>query len=86
MRKEIFIYPIYPINGMSRMGNIYKQGNIYIKMKKRVDITLDVNIVEAIEEMRSKEKFKPPLSQVINSLLKENKEVKKRLKNNGKKV
>ena len=47
--------------------------------KKRVDITLDIEIVEAIEKLRSEEKFNPPLSQVINSLLKSNKEVKKRL-------
>lgn len=63
------------------MSNIYKQKEFYVEMKKRVDITLDVEVVEALEKMRSEEKYKPPLSQVINSILKENKDVKKRLNN-----
>jgi hypothetical protein len=48
-------------------------------VKKRVDVTIDLDLYKAIEEIRSKEKFKPPFSQVVNSLLRENLGIKKRL-------
>lgn len=54
-------------------------------VKKRVDITIDSEIYQVIEEICSEERFKPSISKVINSFLKENQEIKKRLKNNGKK-
>jgi hypothetical protein len=52
-------------------------------MKKRADVTLDDSVCKAIEDIRSKEKFKPSFSQVVNNLLLENSEIKKRLKKNG---
>ena len=47
--------------------------------KKRISVTLDSEVLEAIEKLRSKEKYSPSLSSVINSLLEQNKEVKKKL-------
>ena len=47
--------------------------------KKRVSVTLDSKVIEAIEKMRSKEKYKPSLSSVVNALLESNMEVKKNL-------
>ncbi|MDO8517583.1 MAG: hypothetical protein Q7S33_05660 [Nanoarchaeota archaeon] len=49
-------------------------------MKKRADITLDVDICEVLEKMRSEPEFKPSLSQVVNSLLKSHPKIIKRLK------
>ena len=48
--------------------------------KKRVSVTLDSRILEAIERLRSSAKYNPSLSSVINSLLEQNNEVKKKLK------
>jgi metal-responsive CopG/Arc/MetJ family transcriptional regulator len=47
--------------------------------KERVSVTLDSKILAALEKMRSKEKYKPSLSSVVNSLLENNLEVKKNL-------
>jgi len=54
-------------------------------MKKRADLTLDSEICEILEQMRSESDFRPPLSQVVNSLLKTHPKIEKRLKKNGKK-
>ena len=49
-------------------------------MKKRADVTIDSEIYDIIEKIRSNEKYNPPFSQVLNSLLKENPEIKEKLK------
>jgi len=67
------------------ISKIYKQDLHISNMKKRADITLDVNICEVLEQMRSEPEFRPPLSQVVNSLLKSHPKIIKRLKKNGKK-
>ncbi len=72
----------YAINTINNTDKIYKYPKELIIMKKRVVLTLDADIVESIEKMRSHERFKPPFSQVVNSLLKE--QIKKELKKNGK--
>lgn len=48
--------------------------------KKKVNITLDEEILKILEKLRFEEKFKPSLSSVINLFLKENKFIKERLK------
>jgi len=48
--------------------------------KKKVNITIDNDLCEVIEDIRSEEKFKPSFSQVINDFLKEIPDIKKRLK------
>lgn len=48
--------------------------------KKRISVTLDSLVLEAIEKLRSGAKYNPSLSSVINSLLEQSKEVKKKLK------
>ena len=48
--------------------------------KKKVNITLDEEILTILEKLRSEERFKPSLSSVINSFLKENKFIKEKLK------
>jgi hypothetical protein len=48
--------------------------------KERISVTLDSAILEAIEKLRSNSLYKPSLSAVINSLLEQNKEVKKNIK------
>lgn len=68
---------------MSRINpisKIYKQDLCLVNMKKRADITLDVDICEVLEKMRSEPEFKPSLSQVVNSLLKSHPKIIKRLK------
>ena len=70
------------MNIISNTSKIYKCQKVLVIMKKRVVLTLDADIVENIEKMRSHERFKPPFSQVVNSLLKE--QIKKELKKNGK--
>jgi len=81
---EMFInemyYVINRMDRINRISKIYKQKNIYLKMKKRADVTIDSEVHEIIEKIRSKEKFNPPFSQVLNSLLRESPEIKKKLK------
>jgi hypothetical protein len=84
---ENYIYPIHPINRIDRINpisKIYNMEKTILLMKKRVDITLDVDICEVLEQMRSEPEFKPALSQVVNSLLKSHPKIIKRLKKNGK--
>jgi len=65
----------------SRISNLYKQEKINSNMfKKKVNITIDNDLCEVIEDIRSEEKFKPSFSQVINDFLKEIPDIKKRLK------
>lgn len=87
MKKQKFISSInitYAMSIISNTNKIYKCQNVLVIMKKRVVITLDSDIVESIEKMRSHERFKPPFSQVVNSLLKE--QIKKESKKNGKQL
>lgn len=48
--------------------------------KKKVSITIDEDVCEIIDKIRSKEKFKPSFSQVINDFLKQILEIKRELK------
>lgn len=78
---------ITPINGIDRINTIskiYKMGKTILLMKKRADVTLDEDICNVLEQMRSEPQFKPSLSQVVNKLLETHPEVKKRLKNKRK--
>lgn len=72
------------MNRINPISKIYKAEKIEVLMKKRADITLDVDICEVLEQMRSEPEFKPALSQVVNSLLKSHPKIIKRLKKNGK--
>jgi hypothetical protein len=60
--------------------NIYKENNcILIMTKKGVGVTLDVDVVEAINEIKNSSrgvKFSP----LVNDLLREHPDIKKRLK------
>ena len=60
--------------------NIYKENNcIFIMSKKGVGVTLDVDLVEAIKEIQNNSrgaKFSP----LVNDLLREHPDIKKRLK------
>lgn len=69
---------------MINQRNVYKQENHTLLMKKGVGVTLDVDVVEAIKEIQSNSrgaKFSP----LVNDLLREHPEIKKRLKKNAKK-
>lgn len=81
IESDRFISRIHPIYGMNRIypiRKIYKhERTILVMPKKRVDVTIDSDVHEIIEDIRSKEKFKPSFSQVVNSLLKEHPEIKK---------
>jgi hypothetical protein len=59
---------------------IYKPENVILIMSKRgVGVTLDVDVVEAIKDLQNSSrgaKFSP----LVNSLLREHPEIKKRLK------
>lgn len=68
---------------MNNPRNVYKQESNVLLMKKGVGVTLDVDVLEVIKEIQSNSrgaKFSP----LINDLLREHPEVKKRLKKNGK--
>lgn len=73
------------MNRINPTSKIYKSESTLKKMKKRADLTLDSEICEILEQMRSESDFRPPLSQVVNSLLKTHPKIEKRLKKNGKK-
>ena len=64
--------------------NIYKREDAFLLMgKKGVGVTLDKDVVEAVEKICADSrgaKFSP----VVNSLLKEHPDIKKILKKNGK--
>jgi len=60
--------------------NIYKNGGALLVMaKKGVGVTLDIDLVEAIKKICNDSRGSK-FSTVINSLLKEHPEIKKRLK------
>lgn len=52
--------------------------------KKRLDITIDSEIYDALEQIRFEPRFRPSLSEIVNSLLKSHPEIKKKLKKNVK--
>jgi len=64
---------------MINQSNVYKGQQTILIMKKGVGVTLDIDLVEAIKEIQSDSrgsKFSP----LVNDLLREHPEIKKRLK------
>jgi len=69
---------------MINQRNVFKHGNGITDMSKRgVGVTLDVDVVEAIKDIQNNSrgaKFSP----LVNDLLREHPEIKKRCKKNDK--